>query len=155
MKNNTKLMLICLMAVFSLAGCKKGEEEKTTAQKILGKWNIAMKESTETINGLAEKDTDTGKPGEYLDFRTNNTVYLKEDGSTEEGAGYTIDSDKQITFIYDGTDKTTFTINVLTDNKLVLYSKETITNSGLRANASATSDTAPKNTLETIITLTR
>lgn len=157
MKNNTKLMLICLIAILGFASCKKGgddeEKTKTTAEKIQGKWNLTLREEIETIGGIAEKDTEAGKPGEYLDFRTSNMVYLKESGSAEEGTNYTIDSDKQLTFIFGVNDKEVYAIDVLTDNKLVLHSKVVIVPT--KSSIPGTSDTGPKNTRETIITLTR
>lgn len=156
MKRNITHVLICLLAILSLASCKKEKNEKTTTEKILGKWNLSSREEIETINGQSEKDVYVGVAGEYVDFRSNNKVYVKEQGEAEENADYRVDNDKQITFTYDGTDHTVFTIKELNSNKLVLYSRQVISSSSsLKTEGIKTSETLPRNLREATITLTR
>lgn len=114
-----KMTIILFVALFSLAGCKKDEVSKTTSEKILGKWNLSIVAGREYFPPNTDFSyNQTGKAGEYFDFRSDGKVYLKFDKSAEESETYTVDSDTQITIA-----GSPYTIQQLTDNQLVIYNK--------------------------------
>lgn len=110
--------LIAVLVVFSLFGCKKDTEEKTTAQKIQGKWNITSVVSIEDVPPTPKATfTDEGIPGDYYDFRTDGMVYIKEQAYEDDLLlPYAIIDDTKITI--DGAE---YVIKQLTDKVLVLH----------------------------------
>jgi|GEM_PF-1756946 len=117
-----KLTIIALIAVFSLAGCKK-DKEKTTAEKIQAKWSLVSQSLIVTPTATGSNtisSTMPGKAGEYIEFLSNGKVNIQQNGEALETTTYTIDSDAQITI-----DGEAFQIKTLTDNSLVLYSNDT------------------------------
>ncbi len=113
MKKVLFLMITCA-ALFT--ACKK-DKEKTTSEKVLGKWNVTNTVNNSFYNNTAHVTTQNGIAGDYADFRADGNVYSK-DGTYLDTAAYSITVDNKL--VYDGE---TFDIRTLTDNQFVLYSK--------------------------------
>lgn len=119
-----KITLITLIAVCSLVSCKKDSKEKTTAEKIQAKWSLVSIVDNETVTGGATPTsfTQMGKVGEYIQFKNDGKVYIKNDGEAEQVVPYTVNNDTQLTL-----DGDPYTISVLTENSLVIYMKKNFT----------------------------
>ncbi|WP_421941078.1 hypothetical protein [Pedobacter sp.] len=114
-----KMTIVALVTVLSLAGCKK-DVEKTTLEKIQGRWNYGSSNHKEVYPPSTNNTyAFTGKAGEYFDFRTDGKLYVKMEGDPEESETYTVDNDNQISISGEP-----FVIQQLTDNRLVIYSKQ-------------------------------
>lgn len=130
MTKKIQLALIGLVVTIGMASCKKeGENIKTSTEgdqkinaKFIGKWDFDTKKSIRIIEGITNKEVEPGLPGEYIDFRADGTALVKEDGDEVEKLTYTLDNDKQLTLNDDG-EKTTYRIELLTENKFELSYK--------------------------------
>ena len=114
MKKVLFLMIACT-ALFT--ACKK-DKEKTTAEKVLGRWKVTNTVENEFYNNTAHITTQAGIASDYVDFREDGKVYSKDGNDPEYVSAYTITGDDKITF-----DGETYDIKTLTDNQFVLYNK--------------------------------
>ena len=106
--------MITCAALFT--ACKK-DKEKTTSEKVLGKWSVTNTVDNSFYNNTAHVTTRAGLAADYADFRSDGKLYSK-DGIYLDTVAYSITVDNKI--ILDGE---TFDIRTLTDNQFVLYNK--------------------------------
>lgn len=121
-----KLIALALFAVVVLASCKEDDTAvdptpKTTAEKVQHKWNLTSifdinyVGSTTTIESIDTIDIGVGG---YLDFRSDNKVYMNIDGDLDT-SDYQIINDNAISF-----DGDAFKITTLTDTEFKLTYEE-------------------------------
>ncbi|MBC6111325.1 hypothetical protein ACFOG5_08890 [Pedobacter fastidiosus] len=121
-----RITLITLVTVLGLVSCKKDSVEKTTSEKIQAKWSITSSVNIEDVPPAPKATfTEKGAAGDYVDFRTDGKVYSKQGSSAEEVSPYTIVNDSQVNI-----DGEIYTIDQLTDNVLVLHSKQVFSTGG-------------------------
>jgi hypothetical protein len=127
-----KALLILTLGFGLLASCKKEDTTSsnntstlTTAQKIQNKWNFVSVMDYNYVGASTTLDyIDTlaiGTAGDYLDFRTNNKVYISVSGEMDT-LDYSIVGDTKLIFdgeVYDITKLSTsdfvFTFSERTD----------------------------------------
>ena len=120
-----KTLLICLIAVTAMFGCKKNDDEKTV-NKLLGQWKGLTEKETEYVNGqlLREEEPYAYEENELmLEFREKQFEIFEYGKATEEPYTYTVSGNK-ITYTEDG-DTKVVTIKSQTDTNLVLVSEDT------------------------------
>ncbi len=121
MKLKYLFIVLIPFALSVIVSCKKdAEKEKTTAEKIQGKWQIDNLITNEHTSGVDHKITYTGTASDYFDIRTDGKIYTSFSGNTATSV-YAVLGDAKI--IIDGD---TVDIQNLTDHTLTLYSKEDI-----------------------------
>ncbi len=107
-------LIIASMALFS--ACKKKDVEKTTAEKIMGKWTLTTETYNDYFNNTSHITTYSGTANDVIDFRADGRVY---DGPTfSTSSSYSVISDTKLSV-----DGVTTDINALTDNQLILHAK--------------------------------
>lgn len=112
-----KLLLLFVTCMALFASCKKKDVEKTTAEKVLGKWGVTSTVTNDFYNGTSHISTQNGIATDYVEFRTDGKAYLL-DGTYRDTINYSINADNKI--IFDGD---IYDIRVLTDNQFVGYNK--------------------------------
>lgn len=113
----TTLILLALVSIITITGCKKDKnDDMSTQEKIMGKWNY-ISQITETAEppNPVKIITRPGKPGDYIDFRSDDTLYFVINGGEEKQDDYTLLNDTEI--IIDGG---TYTITELSESKFVM-----------------------------------
>lgn len=91
------ISLLFLGAIFFISSCKKEEKEKTTQEKITGKWNVISKIIETTIpSEPVSIDTLMGTKDDYIDFRSDGKLSVFFDGLMQEGVSYVIENDTMI-----------------------------------------------------------
>ena len=114
------LLLLLFSASLFLNSCKKEEDEqrqKTTAEKILGKWQLDKLLYHSVYDGIDERDSLIGTAADYFDFRTDGKVYLNIEGEADTSA-YSVISDTKLSLFEE-----TFDIRNLTENDFSFYIK--------------------------------
>ena len=120
-------LFICAFAfsVLMFSACKK-DESKTVQERIQGMWTY-QKEIYHSYNSTFDyRDTTYGAASDYADFRSDNKVYIKFDGSYDT-LSYTLLNDSQIYFSWGtgtGTSHANANITVLNDNEFYYYYKD-------------------------------
>jgi hypothetical protein len=116
------LVMVLIGVVIVLASCTK--DEKTTTEKIQGKWTFVSDVDTVVINGQKFPEYYTGTADDYLTFSSDGKFAFNQDGSSASGE-YSLNNDKlSMTYLVDQVRYTVlFTITTLTDNSLVIYRK--------------------------------
>lgn len=115
---------VILFMMMGIASCQKDnefpEEESagTVADKIQHKWKVNFIATTSQFAGVNNQVTYNGTPDEYVDFRRDKKMYTYF-RSTYDTSSYSIVSDKVISI-----DNDQATIKELTDNSLVLFSRD-------------------------------
>ena len=71
-----KKVLFTMMACTALLTACKKDKEKTTAEKVLGKWSVTNSVDNDFYNNTAHITTYPGAAGDYVDFRADNKVYI-------------------------------------------------------------------------------
>jgi hypothetical protein len=112
-----KIFFLAFASMALLSACKKKDVEKTTAEKISGRWNVVSDISNDYFSNQDHRATIIGLATDYADFRADGKVYAQIGGQKDTSI-YTIVSDNKINFEGDVTD-----IRTLTENQFVLYSK--------------------------------
>ena len=127
MKKGT-LILLTLTSIIVFYGCSKDDAKLTTTtqQKIQGIWKYekSIDHIYSSINDY--RDTIYGAPGDYVDFRSDNKVYIKFDGDFDT-MSYTLLNDSQIYFSWldNGFEAhANANITTLTDNQFNYYAKD-------------------------------
>lgn len=105
---------IAFMALFS--ACKKKDVEKTTAEKILGRWTLVTETDNDYYNNTNHTSTYAGTANDVIDFRADGRVY--EGPTFTSSSAYSIISDSKMVIDGISTD-----INSLTDAQLIVHSK--------------------------------
>ncbi|MES2455805.1 MAG: lipocalin family protein [Bacteroidota bacterium] len=121
-----KILLICLIAVTALVGCKKDDNEsKTSNDKLIGKWMAKTEIEFEYENGklVRQEDPSSYDTDEYVIEFTGTQIKQYEFGeSIEEPYNYTVSGDK-INYTEDGNSKF-ITIKSQSDKNLVLLMED-------------------------------
>lgn len=107
--------MVTCAALFT--ACKK-DKEKTTAEKVLGKWTSINSVENDFYNNTPHVTTYPAAAGDYADFRNDGKVYSK-DGVDLDTSSYSITTDNKIII-----ESETLEIKTLTDNQFVLYNKD-------------------------------
>ena len=115
------LSAVVILAFFSISfiACKK-EKTKTTAEKIVGTWqvsNVVYNDHTNGADHIISSNDFTAS--DTYEFRADGTVVANIQGSSDSST-YTISTDNKLTV----TDDATYDIKTLDDHALVIYSKE-------------------------------
>ena len=111
-------VMLVSMVIFYLQACKKSDKPQTTIEKIQGKWQLVTDVQNDHIAGQDDITTDTGGPGDIVDFRTDGKVYTSIQGG-QDTSTYTLSGDTKI--VLDGTP---FDIITLTSNSFIFHNKE-------------------------------
>lgn len=101
MKNFIVSLIAVAISAFLLTSCKK--DEPSVQEMLLGKWTFDRQIVNVFLNGNSMSDTTYGDPGDYIEFRSNNTI---------------------VSFMYGGYDSTTYA--VLGKDKLLVGQSDTI-----------------------------
>jgi hypothetical protein len=104
---------IAFMALFS--SCKKKDVEKTTAEKIAGKWILVTEVYNDYYNNAPHVTTSAGTAADNIDFRSDGKVY---DNSGNFSVPYSVIGDNKVSF-----GGSTYDIKALDDAQLILYEK--------------------------------
>ena len=127
MKRTTLFLAMMSILAFSLNACKKHHDvaAQTTIQKLQAKWAFQKEYYHENYGGMEYRDTAYGEAGDYVDFRTDNKVYTKNDVDLDT-ASYSLLGDDKIIVLYNDPFpySDTFNIQILTDNALQIYVKQ-------------------------------
>lgn len=80
-RNSRKLIGVAIVAILAFA-CKK-DKETPASEKVLGKWQL-VQSIYQYKSGVFEiKDTTHGTADDYVEFRSDGTVYTRIDGDVE------------------------------------------------------------------------
>jgi hypothetical protein len=115
-KNMKKLLFVVIASMALFSACKKKDVEKTTAEKILGKWTLVTETYNDYYNNTSHITTYPGSASDIIDFRTDGRVYDGPNGTSS--SSYSVISDTKLSV-----DGVTTDINALTDNQLILHAK--------------------------------
>jgi uncharacterized protein (TIGR03066 family) len=125
MKKSTVLSLVALSAL--VYSCKK-DDDKSNAEKIVGKWNAIGFYENDHYNNADHKDTTIYPAGyETLEF-TNSGTAIDKTSSWSDTATYKVDGSKLIMIYKGNNDSDTLTIKTLTDSDLQLGYRENYSN---------------------------
>ncbi|MES2808856.1 MAG: hypothetical protein V4619_09545 [Bacteroidota bacterium] len=126
-----KTLLICLIAITAIIGCKK-DENKVAASKLIGSWRATIEFSQSYENGtLKYKDTSRYDGADELNLVfTTTEMKIYEDGDLENTSAYTY-SDNKLTFTDEDGDKQTLGISFGGDNQFVATDDYTETYNGV------------------------
>lgn len=102
------------MALFS--ACKKKDVEKTTAEKILGKWNLVTEIGNDYYNNTNHIINYSGTANDAIDFRADGKAY--EGPNFITSSPYSIVGDNKLLVA-----GFSFDIKTLTDAQLILFTK--------------------------------
>jgi hypothetical protein len=119
-----KAILILSASVALYASCKKDDNPTPSQSGITGKWTIEATHFKGTFGGDAFDSTSAGKPGEYVDVRSDGYAYSYVKGMYDT-TGYKLLDNSRIVFIdqEDPSSSDTAQIKTLTKNSLVIYQK--------------------------------
>ena len=128
-----KTLLICLIAITALAGCKKDDNEaKGSNDKLIGKWMAKTDIEFEYENGklVRQDDPSSYDTDEYVIEFTGTQIKQYEFGEPiEEPYNYTVSGDK-ITYTEDGNSKV-ITIKSQSDKNLILLMEDVDVSNGI------------------------
>jgi hypothetical protein len=120
---NLKLISF-LLIVLVISSCKKDEDKDDAPNAIVGKW--FLKKMVE-INYTGDEKTEEAPvtnfgTEDYLQFNTDGTGKISEEGNTDEFT-YKVLSNNKLEIIYEGDNGTDETISILklNSNDLVLF----------------------------------
>lgn len=122
MKKSTVLSLVALSAL--VYSCKK-DDDKSNAEKIVGKWNEISSIENDHYNNIDHRDT-TIFPANYgtIEFQSNGTA-IEKNASYADTSTYKVDGSKLILTYKGNNDSDTLTIKNLTGSDLsVLYRED-------------------------------
>jgi hypothetical protein len=111
-----KLLFVAIASMALFSACKKKDVEKTTAEKILGKWTLVTGTDNFYFNNTNHISTYSGTANDVDDFRTDGRVY--EGPTFTSSSPYSVISDSKVLIDGISTD-----INSLTDAQLILHAK--------------------------------
>lgn len=112
-------LLLAAALPLLFTACKKDDAQPTTTQRVQKLWVFDKSITHGAELGFPEfRDTTTGIPGEYFDFRADNKVYSFSEGEYDT-VNYQIVTDTSM--VIDGN---AFIIKVLTDNQFQVNSYE-------------------------------
>ncbi len=111
-----KLLFVAIASMALFSACKKKDVEKTTAEKLIGKWSLITETNNDYYNNTSHIVTYPGTASDAIDFRADGRVY---DGPNfTSSSAYTVVSDTKLSVDGVSTD-----IYALTDNQLILHIK--------------------------------
>lgn len=126
MKKTLKLTFAILCTTICLAffSCKKEktteQPQKTTQEKLLGKWNWISEVANHYYSGMPHITTYNFPAGDYMEFKSNGTVTQSNSGNTLT-FGYGVIDDTKIWLVMTGD---IYELKVLTATDLQLYKKD-------------------------------
>jgi hypothetical protein len=112
--------LFTLYTILTASSCRK-ETEPPVPYPIQGRWNLQnLVESlyNNNTNQLIGSQTTPASPGDYMEFRNDNRIYMQITG-VKDTVGYSLISDNKLVYI-DPPDRDTLDITTLTANNLSL-----------------------------------
>lgn len=118
----TKTLLLFVVAAMTLLTACKKDDEKTNAEKIIGKWTLVTSVTSGKYQGAQFEQKDTGTSADYTEFKADGTWASSESGDTASGT-YSINGDQLIMKMDGETVADTYSIKQVTDNSLVIYAK--------------------------------
>ncbi len=116
MNKNIKSFLLIGSLTLTFIACKK--KETTTAEKVLGTWQMQTDIYHQNVSGVDYSDTTYGM-GATIEFRSDSKAYSNFNGQKDTSA-YSLSGDTKL--IINGTD--TLNIQTLTSSLFVLYTRE-------------------------------
>ncbi|MFL5748683.1 MAG: lipocalin family protein [Niastella sp.] len=119
-----KKTVLSVLALSALVYSCKKDDDKSNAEKLIGKWNkITMIENNHEY-GVDNKDTLNYPAGSTsIEFLNNGTFYEKARVYNDTGV-YKIDGVNLFLTYKGNTESDTLTIKSLTDNDMTLYYKD-------------------------------
>ncbi len=126
-----KTLLICLIAITAIIGCKK-DENKVASAKLVGSWRATIELSQSFENGtLKYRDTTNfTDPNEFNLVFTATEMKIYDDGDLENTSAYTY-TDGKLTFTDEDGDKKTLTVAFSGDNQFVANEDYTETHNNI------------------------
>jgi C-terminal lipocalin-like domain len=112
-----KLLFVAIASMALFSACKKKDVEKTTAEKLIGRWALVSDTYNDYYGGSAHIINYTGTASDYVEFKADGTVTASYQGSSNT-TSYSLQGDTKVVIAGE-----TNEIRTLTDNGLVLYSK--------------------------------
>jgi hypothetical protein len=112
-----KLLLVAIASMALFSACKKKDVEKTTAEKIIGKWSLVSDSFNDYYGGSSHVVNYTGTAADYIEFKSDGNVSASYQGIYNTST-YNLQGDIKVVIAGHTNDITT-----LTNNSLVLYSK--------------------------------
>jgi len=119
------LSALAILAFFSVSftACKK-EKTKTTAEKIIGQWQVDNLMVNDHSNGADHTiSSNDFTSTDFYEFKTDGTVNISIKGDSGSTT-YTLSGEDKLVI----TDDETYDIKTLNDHSLVLYFKDGDTN---------------------------
>lgn len=111
-----KIILSTFVIILFFGACKPDPE--IAPPSLVGKWNVVNYQTKEWINGTVVSDDNyIGKPADYFDFKSDNTLSFNIDGFGLN-VNYQLQTDSKVVINGD-----TYTIQTLTANNATLYLK--------------------------------
>ena len=123
-----KVMMFSLVATFVFAACKKEESERTTQEKIIGKWMGVENYYEETQPGQGTTVESEDLTGYNFDFRADGTLVMDSAGFDPEIVTWSVTSDNKLVWGYGGGSFDVLIIARLTDTQFYLDDTGTYTN---------------------------
>jgi len=122
MKKGTILSVMALSAL--VYSCKK-DDDKSTSELLLGKWNLIRAVENDHHNNLDHKDTTNYPAGNTVEFQSNGISIEKSPGYTDSST-YKLDGSKLI--LSYANNKDTLNISSISASDLQVSQKEVYTN---------------------------
>jgi hypothetical protein len=114
--------MVLIGVVIVLASCTK--DEKTTTEKIQGKWMLVSDSTITVENGISDQYTYNGTSSDYFEFLSNGICNVTEDGNTTPIPYVLNGNTLTLTVNYNGIKMSIdYSIITFTDNTLVIYYK--------------------------------
>lgn len=115
------IVLVSLIIILFSACNKKDDIQKTTSQKITGKWMVIQRteEEYKPISTLLSSDVYNGNAGDSMNFKLDNNVYIYSDIDGNHVIDYELLNDQTIRI-----ESEEWQITKLTDTELNLLSDD-------------------------------
>lgn len=125
MKKGFKLTFVILCTTICLAffSCKKenaaAQPQKTTREKLIGKWNLISEFTNNYYNGASHYQTYPFAAGDYVEF-TNAGKYIEFKSGTTETYDYGLVNESNIWLLVPGNN---YELRSMTETSVQLYKK--------------------------------
>ena len=117
--NALKLFSFLAISTVAFSACKK-DDEKSTADKMQGRWTYEMTTSETTVGSLTILDTTFAAPNDYYDFRGDNNLYSRVNGVEDTTVYSLLPSSEVVLYDFSMSGNDTFNINTLNNNQFIL-----------------------------------
>jgi hypothetical protein len=112
-----KLLFLAIASMALFSACKKKDVEKTTGEKILGRWSLVSNSFNGYYSGSTHVANYIGIASDYIEFKSDGKFTASYQGITQIQT-YSLPSDSKMIIGGENHD-----IRTLTDNSLILYMK--------------------------------